>query len=184
MTRLRLCLALAALFACAESAYAQHSAPAPTAPLGIEAPPRGTLSRVQLEAVAKNIRALEANPLASDAAEARRVLLMWITDSPDVTITMCGGALKSLSESTSRYHGELLLQFVLSSGAYVIEHPDRAGDVARVTAGGLEGALAAYTALKARQGEQAADPFMEQLSGIRERGGLEEHARTATRDCE
>ena len=180
MTRLRICLVLAALFACAESAHAQQ----PTTSLGIEAPPRGALSRVQLEAVAKNIRALEANPLASDAAEARRLLLMWITDSPDVTVEMCGGALEPLSESTSRYHQELLLQFVLSSSAYAIEHPDRAGDVARVTAGGLEGALATYTALKAQQGEQATDAFMEQLSRIRERGGLEEHARGATRECE
>ncbi|MFL5542013.1 MAG: hypothetical protein ACJ8J0_23705 [Longimicrobiaceae bacterium] len=184
MTRLRLCLVLAALFACAESAHAQQSTPAPTTTLGIVAPPRGSLSRAQLEAIAKNIHALEANPLASDAADARRVLLTWITDSPDVTVQMCAGALQPLSESTSRYHGELLLQFVLSSSAYAIEHPDQAGDVARVTAGGLEGALATYTALKAQQGEQAADAFMDQLSGIRERGGLEEHARAATRDCE
>jgi hypothetical protein len=186
MTRLRLCLCLvlAALFACAGSAHAQQSTPAPTTTLGIEAPPHGTLSRAQLEAVAKNIRALEANPLASDAADARRVLLTWITDSPDVTVSMCAGVLQPLSESNSRYHQELLLQFVLSSSAWVIEHPDQAGDMVRVTAGGLEGTLAAYAALKARQGDQATDAVMEQLASIRERGGLEEHARAATRGCE
>jgi hypothetical protein len=174
---------LAALLACAEGAHAQQPTPPSPTSLGIQAPPRGALSRQQLEAVAKDIRALEKNPLASDATEARRVLLAWLIDSPDVTVKMCNGALEPLSRSTSRYHRELLLQFVLSSGAYAIEHPDQAGDVARVTAGGLEGVLAAYAALKEQQGAHATDEFVERLSKIGERGGLEEHAREVTRGC-
>jgi hypothetical protein len=183
VTRVPLFLAIAALLALAETAQAQRPAPAPAPSLGIQAPPRGRLSREQLEAVARDIRALETHPLASDAVEAGRELLVWLIDSPDVTVKACSGVLEPLTNSTSRYHREMLLQVVLSSGAYVIEHPDQAGDVARVAAGGLEGALNMYVALKAQQGKEAADAFMERLLEIRQRGGLEERERELTREC-
>ena len=183
MTRVPPFLAMVALLALAETAQAQQPAPAPAPSLGIQAPPRGRLSRAQLEAVARDIRALESNPMASDAVEAGRELLQWLIDSPDVSVTACSGVLEPLTRSTSRYHREMLLQLVLSSGAYVIEHPDQAGDVARVAAGGLEGALNMYASLKAQQGREAADAFMERLLEIRQRGRLEEYERELTREC-
>jgi hypothetical protein len=183
VTRVTPFLVIAALVASAGTAHAQQPAPAPAPSLGIQAPPRGHLSRAQLEAVAKDIRALEINPLASDAMDARRELLAWLIESPDVTVKMCLGVLEPFTRSTSRYHREMSLQVMLSSSAYAIEHPDRASDVARVATGGLEGVLNTYASLKAQRGQEAADPFMERLSEMRERGGLEEHERELTRDC-
>lgn len=183
MTRAPSFLVVAALLVLAGTAQAQQPATAPAPSLGIQAPPRGRLSAAQLEAVARDIRALETNPLASDAMEARRELLMWLTESPDVTVKACLGVMEPLTSSTSRYRREMLLQVFLSSSAYAIEHPDQAGDVARVAAGGLEGALNTYASLKAQLGKDAADPFMERLLEIRERGGLEERGRELTREC-
>jgi hypothetical protein len=183
VTRVAPFLVIAALLALAGTAQAQQPAPAPARSLGIQAPPQGRLSRAQLEAVARDIRALETNPLASDVMEARRELLRWLIESPDVTVKVCLGVLEPLVRSTSRYHSEMHLQVVLSSGAYAIEHPDQARDVARVAAGGLEGALNTYASLKAQRGPEAADAFMERLSEIRERGGLEKHERELTKDC-
>jgi len=177
--RLRPWFILAVLIGFAGSAQAQQ----PEVALGIKPHPRGHLSREQLQAVAKDIHALEANPLASDVMEARRALLIWLIESPDVTVKVCPGLEQPFTESNSRYHSEMMGQLIFSSAAYVIEHPDQARDLARVGAGGLEGVLTTYAVLKAQQGDAATDEFVERLASIRERGGLEEFARQATTGC-
>lgn len=183
MIRLRSCLVLSALLAFAGGAHAQQSAPPPAATLDIHAPPRRELGHEQLLAVARDIRALEANPLASDAEGARRDLAAWVMDSPDVTVTVCERVVGPLMHSRSRYHDLLAMQFMLSSAAYAVEHPDQASDLARMTAGGLEGILATYAALKAQQGDQAADPVMEQFAALAASGGLEARAAELAAQC-
>ncbi|HEX6751291.1 MAG TPA: hypothetical protein VF092_28630 [Longimicrobium sp.] len=166
-----------ALLVCAGSVSAQQNAP-----LNVASPPVGSMTREQLLAVARDIHRLEASPLAPDAAAARQELFAWLSESPDVTISVCHGVIGELPRSRSAYHDLLLLQFVLSSGAYAIEHPD--ADAGRVALGGLEGIMATYAALEAQQGARARDEVMERFAELRAGGRLEAFAREGALDCD
>ena len=151
--------------------------------LNIEAPPAGSLSAEQLSAVATDIRRMEANPLASDAKEATQVIMKWIIDSPDISISLCADVLDGLIGSESTYHGTLLTQFMFSSAAYIIENPDQAEDKVKINLGGLEGVINTYNVLKAEEGDAANDEFGEMLLNLKEEGKLEEHVVKALEGC-
>lgn len=150
-------------------------------PLTIEAPPSGSLSDAQLNTIANDVRALEERPLADGAVEARASLFEWIQSSPDVSVTLCGGVVRPLMESESTYQAELLLQFILSSAAHIIEHPDD-GQVS-VNVGGLEGALTMYRVLKEQRGSDAADSYMEAVAGQSEDGTLDLFVESRIDNC-
>ncbi|MGE3800676.1 MAG: hypothetical protein AB7H80_06615 [Candidatus Kapaibacterium sp.] len=151
--------------------------------LGIKAPPAGSLSTEQLRAVAADIRRLEANPLASDADEATKALMVWSIESPDFTLSMCMGILGGLIGSESKYHSTLLVQFMLSSAAYIIENPEEADNNVKVNVGGLEGVSKTYSILKEQEGDSAKDEFGEMLLKLQEEGKLEEHVTEGLKEC-
>jgi hypothetical protein len=88
-------------------------------------------------------RELENAPLASDAVDKRRWIMEWYEKIPDITVTICD-VLGPFPEEEHPFLGELLIQLVASSGAYVIEHPDKAEDMVAVQTAGIEGVLKAY----------------------------------------
>jgi len=162
-------------------ARAQSTAGADTT-LGLPEFPRGSLSAEQLAEVAAAIRRLEANPLASDAWEANTSLLAWLIHSPDVTVNVCARMIPAPRENalSSPAAG---MQAMLSSAAFIIEHPDRAPDAAAVNLAGLQGALHSYTIIKARHGDRARAASLERLLRLQERGELERHVREQTARC-
>lgn len=153
--KLSLLPVLAAVVVCAGTARAQQGEP-----LGISAPPKGHLTAEQLQAVARDIRAVEAHPFAPDVLEARRALLVWLIDSPDITVHVCAGPAEALAGAPA----ELIYQWQVSSAAYMIEHPDSANDAARVSVGGLRGALATWAAMKAALGDGPRDAALDRLA--------------------
>jgi hypothetical protein len=144
--------------------------------------PSGRLSPEQLASVAAAIRRLEANPLAGDGVEARRNLLMWLTNSPDVTVEVCGDVAPMAGQGTEA-SSSVFLQFVLSSAAFIIEHPDQAKDEVAVNLAGLQGALRTYKLLQARLGNEAKTRAMEELLERQEQGRLEAHVRAGVAKC-
>jgi hypothetical protein len=165
----------------APGARAQDPAPAEAA-LNVPVIPSGRLSAEQLAPVAAAIRRLEANPLASDGMEARRNLLAWLTDSPDVTVSMCQHVVPAPAQN-SETSGITMTQFLFSSAAFIIEHPDQAKDPVAVNLAGLQGALRTYELLKARRGNAAKNRDLEKLLERRERGELEAYVRAGLARC-
>ncbi|CAN5533122.1 hypothetical protein BH23BAC4_BH23BAC4_03430 [soil metagenome] len=180
--RLSPLLFLVAFSFAACSSTQEVTAPADTgASLDVRQPPSGSLSSAQLDAVAIDIRRLEARPLAAGSDQARRHLMTWIMGSPDVSVTLCQGVNGPLLESESHYRRELFAQFILSSAAHKIENPD--ADELAVNAGGLEGALAAYRAIMGQQGSRVRDSFMESVAERSESGSLAEFVRSGLSEC-
>ncbi|HEV2913678.1 MAG TPA: hypothetical protein VGX92_10390 [Pyrinomonadaceae bacterium] len=121
-------------------------------------------------------RALEADPLARDSKDARRWLVTWLTDVPDITVTICPDYLRPIFNQDKNYAPDLFFQMTFSSAAFIIEHPDQANDAVAVNLAGVEGTLKAYEAiLKAKP--KARWPFLDELIERRSKGTLEEYVR-------
>lgn len=165
----------------APGARGQATVPAEAA-LNVPVFPKGRLSPEQLAPVAEAIRRLEANPLAGDVMEARRNLLMWLMDSPDVTVRVCEHVWPAPPQS-SETSGITMTQFLFSSAGFIIEHPDQANDPVAVNLAGLQGALRTYELLKALRGNAAKNRDLEKLLEKRERGELEAYVRAGLARC-
>lgn len=121
-------------------------------------------------------RALEADPLNEKAKDARRWLLGWLSDVPDITVTICPDYLRPIFNSDKNYSPEIFFQMTLSSAAFIIEHPDQAKDDVAVNRAGVEGSLKAYEAIvKAKP--KAKSAFLDDLIAKRDKGTLEEYVR-------
>jgi hypothetical protein len=122
------------------------------------------------------VRALEADPLAKDAKDARRWLITWLTDVPDITVTICQDYLKPIFDKDKNYASDLFFQMTFSSAAFIIEHPDQAKDAVAVNQAGIEGTLRAYEAIL-KSKPKARWPFLDELIERRSKGTLGEYVR-------
>lgn len=155
---------------------------APAVVLGIEAPPPGPLSQTQLTAVARDIRQLEAHPLATDAEPVRQALFFWLTGSPDVHISLCPALVGPLLESDTPYAPLLLTQYTLSMAAFTIEAPEQAEDAVAVAGAGVQGMLHTYRIL--HEQARAREPFLNTLLGREKDGTLDAFIDDRVDECE
>ena len=175
-------LSLLALAACT-GRLAPDTAPVePGPPLDVTAPPSGALSRSQLAAVAADIREVEANPLGRGADEARRVLFVWLTGSPDIDVRLCRGVTGAFADSDSYYSAQLLAHFTLGLAAHLIETPEDAGDTAALNTAAMRSALAAYENFLDRD-PRAKDRHMDRMLVRQRAGTLDEYIESATANC-
>jgi len=119
---------------------------------------------------------LEENPLGANAREERGWLLEWIDKVPDITVPICSTLLPaSLSQTQRRFAHEITYQMVISSAAYIIEHPKNTDEDAPYIAG-VEGALKTYeNILKLRP--QARWSVLDDLIEKRDKGELAKYVR-------
>ncbi|HEX8491702.1 MAG TPA: hypothetical protein VF658_02570 [Pyrinomonadaceae bacterium] len=147
-----------------------------TAQVGLAQEPRKPSTPEERAQAVQLTRFLETDPLNKDAKMARKWLLTWLTEVPDITITLCGDYLKPLLEKDKDYSKDIFFQMSFSSAAFMIEHPDQAADDVAVNKAGLEGALRTYEAIvKAKP--KVKWPFLDELIQRREKGTLEEYVR-------
>jgi hypothetical protein len=115
--------------------------------------------------------ALENDPLNDSAKDARSWLIIFLTDVPDVNITVCPSLLGDLLGTKKNYASELVVQPMFSEAAYIIEHPEKANDETAVHLAGVEGALRTYESiLKAKP--KAHHKFLDDLIVKRDKGEL------------
>ena len=101
--------------------------------------------RARLVAIA---RKLEAAPLDSSLNAEREWAVKWLIEVPDLTVSLCTSVLgKDFLKTKYKYSSNLVVQLTLSSAAFIIEHPDQAGDKVAMYTAGAEGALKAYAAI-------------------------------------
>ena len=125
---------------------------------------------------------LEATPLDQALFPEREWAKRWVMENPDVRIRMCLQLLPDLRRPRYKFHPEILDQMMLSSAAFLIEHPDKAGDHLAENVGGLEGVLKAYAAIVKSNPDarvQALDDMLEKQG----RGKLVEFARETIKAC-
>jgi hypothetical protein len=125
------------------------------------------------------VHKLEKAPLDAAARGDRAWAIQWITDAPDVSVTVCSDLLGNVVSSSYAHRAELTVQYVLGMGAFVVEHPDKANDADAVQLAGVESALAAYRVMRA--GGQS--PAMETLVALQDHGELPGFTRDAFAKC-
>jgi hypothetical protein len=125
---------------------------------------------------------LEAAPLDQALFPEREWARQWVIGNPDVRIRMCLQLLPELRRPRYKFRPEILNQMMLSSAAFLIEHPDKAGDHLAENVGGLEGVLKAYAAI-VKSNPDAHVQGLDDLQEKQSRGQLVEYARETIKTC-
>jgi hypothetical protein len=125
---------------------------------------------------------LELDPLAKDAKQQREWVVRWIVAIPDITVDVCFEYFGKLPDPPRGHSEEITQQMVISSAAFMIEHPDKAKDAQAVALSGLLGALKAYEAIL-KQDSSARWPFVDKLIHMRDQGKLDEYVSDTRRKC-
>lgn len=122
-----------------------------------------------------NTKLLEKKPFDDNAPAARQWNFRWLTDTKDVTLTVCSGTLKLIPKKKNKFEAELFLQFTFESAVFALQNPEKVDDEVAVTVAGLEGALRTYEAMVA-ENPKAKNPAMDDLLAKRESNGLAGYA--------
>jgi hypothetical protein len=125
---------------------------------------------------------LEENPLAKDAGEQRAWVIRWIIEIPDITVDACFDYFGDVPDPPRGHSQEITRQMLISSAAFMIEHPDKAKDEQAVALAGLLGALKAYQAIL-KQDPQSRWPYVENVVQMRDKGKLDEYVTDTRRKC-
>jgi hypothetical protein len=109
---------------------------------------RGPSTLEERERFVSITRKLETNPLDPALALEREWAIVWLKEVPDIRAKVCGDELgTAYTEEKYRHAHEITIQLQLSSGAFVIENPDKAKDDKALYQAAIEGVLKAYQAI-------------------------------------
>ena len=90
---------------------------------------------------------LETAPLDPELGADRGWAVGWTVAAPDVHVRICPSLLADLRRPRYKYKTQMGEQLLISSAAFLIEHPDQANDRRAQSVGGMEGVLKAYSAI-------------------------------------
>lgn len=127
-------------------------------------------------------RSLEQSPLEPALKADREWALAWLTDAPDVTVTVCDDAMGGVVQSDYPYAGEILLQNMFAMAVHLIQHPEAASDANAQQLAGAEGAVNAYRSIL-RTKPAAKSPALEILLQAQSKGRLSDFTREAWIRC-
>ncbi len=143
---------------------------------------RGPSTPEERKQAVEMVTFLETNPLAKEAKDYRAKLLFFLTEVPDITVTLCMNVLGESKKVKGDYDSELVGQLVFSQAKFLIENPDKAQDSAAVYLGAVEGVLRTWQAIKAAK-PKAKFPVMDELLAKQQAGTLAEHVKAAMTGC-
>ena len=168
--RMKIAALLSALFAllvCAPPTFAQTSA--------VSSPE----DRRRFVTVVQN---LEHAPLDPGLQSDRRWAIQWLTDAPDVSVTVCADPIGGVSEKGYVHNPEIVVQYMLGMAAFVIENPSKSNDPDALQLAGVESALNAYRSMRVAQPNDRS-PKLDELLGMKSRGELPGFVRKAFLRC-
>lgn len=130
-------------------------------------------------------RKLEQNPLDKSLYEDKKWAKQWLEDVPDINVNICAPLLFGVDfvKEQNRYTPQLSYQATFGSAAYIIEHPDKAGDTAAQFVAGVESALKAYSAI-VKSEPQAKSKALDDLLEKQKQGKLADFVHAASKSCE
>ena len=126
---------------------------------------------------------LEAAPLGMALAPERQWAVSWIVAAPDIHVRICPALLGDLRRPRYKYRSEISEQLLISSAAFLIEHPDQADNYRAQSIGGMEGVLKAYSAIIKADPQATAKPLDALLEKQRE-GKLAEAVGEFVKGCQ
>src|ERR1035437_6107013 len=148
----------------------------------VRAQDRGPSTPEERARAVKIAHELEDDPLAKDAKEQRAWVIQWIVEIPDITVNVCFEYFGKLPDPPRGHSTEIARQMVISSAAFMIEHPDKAKNEQAVTLSGLLGSIKAYQAIF-KQDPASRWGQMDKLVQMREQGKLDDYVTETRRKC-
>ena len=130
-------------------------------------------------------RKLEQNPLDKSLYAEKTWAKKWLEDIPDINVNICAPILFGLDFVTeqNKYTPQLSYQATFGSAAYIIEHPDKAGDTDAQFVAGVESALKSYSAI-VKSDLDAKSKSLDALLEKQKQGKLADFVRSASKGCE
>jgi len=130
-------------------------------------------------------RKLEQDPLDKSLYAEKKWAKQWLEDIPDINVTICAPVLfgGDFIQEQNKYTPQLSYQATFGSAAYIIEHPDKAGDLDAQFLAGVESALKAYSAI-VKSEPQAKSKALDDLLEKQKQGKLADFVRSASKTCQ
>lgn len=100
---------------------------------------------------------MQKKPLSPEARKEGTWALQWITDVPDINVTICG----SFSPEY-KFEPQMMAADVISMGAFIVKNPKKATDQNAIWRAGVEGMLTTYASLLDKN-RDAHDDFYDDL---------------------
>ncbi|MGD0907257.1 MAG: hypothetical protein ABSA96_06725 [Candidatus Acidiferrales bacterium] len=148
----------------------------------VRAQQRGPSTSEERSKAVKIAHDLEDDPLAKDAKAQREWVIQWIVDIPDITVNVCFDYFGKLPDPPRGHSTEIARQMVISSAAFMIEHPEKAKDEQTIALSGLLGSLKAYQSIL-KQDPTARWAQMDKLIQMRDQGKLDDYVTDTRRKC-
>lgn len=127
------------------------------------------------------IEKLEQSPMDPSLREDREWVFQWVKSS-DVTATVCSAIIKPLTEQEpTPFRNAMMLQNILASARYSMEHPGSKDTVAMFEAS-TEGMIRAYRNLLKRDPSRR-NEFMDSLVAKQDAGQLISYVRKNAGEC-
>ena len=143
---------------------------------------RGPSTAEERARAVKVAHALEEEPLAKDAKDNRDWVIQWIVDIPDITVNVCFDYFGKVPTPARGHSKEIVRQMIISSAAFMIEHPDKAKDEQAVATAGLLGSLKAYQSIL-KGDPDARWPYVDKIIQMRDQGKLDDFVSDTRRKC-
>jgi len=118
-----------------------------------------------------NTRLLSEKPFDEHAPAARAWNLKYLTNTDEVTVSICTGLLDLVPEKKNKFKGELFGQLMYEIGVFKLKNPDRKDDEAAANLAGLEGMLRTYENMLA-QNPKAKNAELDAMVAKRDKGEL------------
>jgi hypothetical protein len=90
---------------------------------------------------------LESNPLDEGLNKQAATALKRLIEVEDVHVALCAPLMTDLSEKKYKYSATITRQYMLASGAFVIENPDKASETKAMNLAAVESVLRTYQAI-------------------------------------
>ncbi len=90
---------------------------------------------------------LESNPLDEGVNKDGEWALNRLSDAHDIHVPLCPALLGEFNDAKYKYWHAVTRQYMLASGAFLIENPAKAGDVAAMNLAAVESVLKVYSAI-------------------------------------
>jgi hypothetical protein len=102
---------------------------------------------------------LESNPLDESLNKDGEAALNRLSNAHDIHVPLCPALLGEFNDAKYKYRHEITRQYMLASGAFLIENPTKAGDVAAMNVAAVGSALKVYTAILQQKADAKWKPF-------------------------
>jgi hypothetical protein len=145
-------------------------------------PQRGPSTAEERARAVKVARELEDDPLAKEAKDDREWVIQWIVDIPDITVNVCFEYFGKMPNPPHGHSKEIVRQMIISSAAFMIEHPDKAKDEQAIATAGLLGALKTYQSILKKEPD-ARWPYVDKVVQMRDQGKLDDFVTDTRRKC-